>query len=168
MKFFILVFIGPFCLLGCKKNKSESPQCTTTSYPVPFSLFFELKSNGVRIIADNILDHLKLSYYLNGNKMYVQDFTRAINEGGYNARDSGILVTQAIAYSSSSDNIKDYYLEFPNGDIDTLYVDYRHVTNCAGDTAACHCLYPRYSVKFNNQVAGYDYTVPQTVYLFNK
>jgi hypothetical protein len=154
-------------LFSCKKNQSN-PCPTFWGYKLPYSLFFKLNLNGNRL-ADSVLNKLKLSYYQNGSKKYISDFSRAINEGSLNAFDSGIMVTRDIGFNSGDANIKDYYLEFPDGDIDTLFVDYRKYSQCEADTSVCQCLYPLYSVHFNGQKASPDaYITEHTVYLFEK
>ncbi|GAA4738547.1 hypothetical protein GCM10023229_17100 [Flavisolibacter ginsenosidimutans] len=133
-------------------------------YLLPYTFYFVLKINGQRL-ADSTLNNLRLYYLSNGTKNYVYDFGRAGSDG-YNL---GAMLTKDIGYKSADNNIKDYYLEFSNADIDTLFVDYKHYSICEADTSACYCLYPRLSIKYNGQTASYDPAIPQQqVYLFNK
>lgn len=148
---------------SCKKNTSEN--CPTFwGTKLPYTFYFILKQNGSRL-NDSILNTLKLSYYQNGIKQYIADFGRAGSDG-YNL---GAMITQDIGFKSGDINIKDFYLEFATGDIDTLYVDYRRLTPCQADTSTCQCLYPRYTIKFNNTIVLPDPSITvQTVYLFKK
>ena len=134
---------------------------------IPYSIFFKLIKNGNRL-PDSVLDNLKLSYYQNGTKNYISDFIRCINEGGVNARDLGFMTTNLIGVTSGNDNIKDYYIEYPNGTKDTLYVDYRHVSTADGEKDSCFCLYPLKQLKFNGLIPQIDTTIKiQTIYIFN-
>jgi hypothetical protein len=154
-------------LFGCKKdNNSDCP--LFTGLQVPNSLIFIIKKNGIRL-DDSLLNLSRLFYLKNNQRVYVNDFSRGVNEGGFNAYDLGILASRDVGLISGNESIKDFYLELPNSDIDTLFVDYRHYSQCEADTSACYCLYPRLQVKYNGQVATYDPTITQQqVYLFNK
>jgi hypothetical protein len=99
----------------------------------------------------------------------VPDFARASNEGGFNARDAGIQVSRVIGLSSGDSGIKDYYLEYPDGSKDTLYVDYQHISFDAAKKNSCKCEYPMRPVKYNQQTSSLDsLTTQQPVYLFKK
>jgi hypothetical protein len=164
MKIISFIFcLSCLVLFGCKKdNNSDCPLFTGTKLPATF--YFVVKTNNLRL-PDSILNTLKLSYYLNNSKAYVNDFGRAGSDG-YNL---GAMITRNIGFLSGDSSVKTYYLEFQNNDIDTLFVDYRHYSQCEADTSACYCLYPRLQVKYNGQVATYDPTITQQqVYLFNK
>jgi hypothetical protein len=143
-------------LFGCSREKGP--------IVVPDSLFFVLKHNNVRL-DDQILDNIRLYYYRSGVKTYVIDFTRATEEG-YNL---GVITTRRIGDYSADENIKDYYLEFPNSDIDTLFVDYKHLKQNEAFNNPCYCYYPLQAVKFNGVNAIPDPSITlQKVYRFDK
>ncbi len=105
----------------------------------------------------------------NAINRYLPDFTRAKNTNSLNGYDLGLVGTLDIVYKSSDNNIKDYYLEFPNGDIDTLFVDFRRLTSCEANISACKCLFPLNAVKYNGRTATLDSSlIAYKVYLFNK
>ena len=156
-----LLFLIVLTFISCKKNK-ECP--VFWGYLPPRSLFIELKQGGKRL-PDSVLNNLKLSYIQNSTKLYISDFYR-VSDNWYSL---GIMVTREIGLKSGDSNIKNYYIEYPNGTMDTVYVDYRHLTQCEADTSACNCLYPIYAVKFNGIFAPLDTTlIDEPVYLFNK
>ena len=159
----IISILYSFAVSSCKKTKDQGcPEFR--GLQVPNSLFFVIKQGGQRL-PDATLDNLKLFYFENNIKIYVNDFARASSEG----YTLGISTTRNIGLKSGTDNIKDYFLEFQNGDIDTLFVDYKRYSQCEADTSACQCIFPRFGVKYNGQTSSFDPTISQqTVYLFNK
>ena len=157
MKFYcVLIILSISWIAACSKRKG--PQV------VPASLFFIIKQNGIRL-DDNTLNDMKLYYFRSGIKTYVSDFLRATEEG-YNL---GVQTTRTIGDISADENIKDYYLQFPNGDLDTLIVDYKHVNDREAFNNSCYCYYPLQSVKYNGTVALPDPSITQQkVYRFDK
>jgi hypothetical protein len=159
----LLLYLLLFLHFSCKKSESNDCNAFGVAAP-PSGFYFIIKQNNSRL-PDSILNNLKLSYFIGGNKFYISDFSRAGSEG-YNL---GAMASWEIGLKSADSNIKDYFIEFPSGDIDTIYVDYKHYTACQADTSSCHCIYPRIGVKYNGQWASYDPSVTQQqVYLFNK
>lgn len=145
----------------CKK-KQECP--VFWGYLVPHTFNFIVKTNGMRL-PDSILNNLRLFYLSDNSRQYVSDFGRAGSDG-YNL---GAMLTRDIGLKSGNNNIKDYYLEYPGGSIDTLFVDYRHYTACEADTSKCGCIYPLYAVKYKGAAAPIDTSIHQIqVFLFNK
>jgi hypothetical protein len=97
--------------------------------------------------------------------MYMDDFARATEDG----KDLGVLVTRNIGFTSSNDNIKTYYLEYPNSKTDTIYVDYKYLNQDEAYRDPCLCHYPLKQLKFNGKIAERDTTIKvANVYLFIK
>lgn len=137
-------------------------------YPMPHTLYFIIKHNGVHL-SDNTLDSMRLSYYINNSKKYVLDFTRATNEDGIPARELGVQLTREVGNISGEQGIKNFYLEYPNGDVDTLYVDYQHLSDRAGAKDPCGCLYPFKGILFNDVEPGLASDIPDVkIYQLNK
>lgn len=142
--------------------------CAFGTYDIPHSLIFVVKKDNNRL-EDSILDNMKLFYYKNGMKLYISDFSRSKNEGQYYFRDLGLQGSLDIGFKSSEDNIKDYFLEYPNGDIDTLFVDYKSLSQKEACEHPCRCCCPLERMKFNSKVVSIDSSIKvQTVYIFNK
>ena len=145
-------------------------QCTHKKGPqvIPSSFGFIIKQNGLRL-EDSILNNMKLFCFKNNAKTYISDFIRGINEGPFNALDLGVQTSRDIGNKSGDDGIKDFYLEYPNGDIDTLYVNYNKLSGNDAAKHPCYCYYPLEEVKFNGVTASLDTSIKvQAVYLFKK
>ena len=52
-----------------------------------------------------------------------------------------------------------WYFEFPNGDVDTLYVESKHVGNKEGREDACQCNDPFTVIKYNGRDAEVNLTL---------
>lgn len=161
MKTIVILFAGFLFVAGsCSKGKGP--------LVIPESLFFVIKQNGQRL-PDTTLNNMKLYYFNSGSKTYINDFIRAINEGNLNAYDLGIQVTRQVGHVSADDKIKDFYLEFQGGDIDTLYIEYRYVGDNEAFNNSCYCHYPMGVVKYNGAIASQDPTITvQRVFRFDK
>ena len=133
-KLFLLAFLFLIAFSNCSKKN----RCHYVS--IPSSLFFLLKKDGSRL-PDSVLNNLKMSYYENSTTEYVSDLGRATEEG-YNL---GVMTTRLIGDISADKNIKMYFIEYPNGEKDTLSVDYQPPSINNG----CH--YNLIQVKFNGK-----------------
>ena len=166
MKKILLFLFIIVSIFSCKKKESACP--VFWGYLLPHSLAFIIKNSGQRL-PDSILNNLKLSYYNMGIKKYISDFSRGTNEQEIKGYDLGIMGTRDIGFKSADNNIKNYYIEYPNGNIDTLFVDYRHYSACEADTSSCGCSYPMYVVKYNDKNVVLDTAITVLpVYIFNK
>lgn len=162
LTFWVLLCVVPLMLFNRCSKKQDCP--VFWGYQVPLPLYFRVVQNNQRL-PDSVLDHLKLSYNKDSKKQYISDFGRAGAEG----YGLGVLLTREIGLRSGDDKIKDYYLEFPNGEVDTLYVDYKSLTPCEAVKSGSCCLYLLKSVKFNRVEASYDPSIEKLpVYLFTK
>jgi len=159
--FIAIIGLHILCFFGCKKaggGKEIGPSVINSS------IFFLLKKNNQRL-PDSILDGLRLSYFNGSAKNYVGDFVRATSDG----YALGVMTTRDIGGYSAGANIKNYYLEYPNGSLDTLFVDYRHLSYNEAVNDPCYCYYPLVSVKYNGVTAQLDSSITQQkVYKFNK
>lgn len=130
-------------LLCCKK--SSQPTCKYDS--IPSSLILKFTKNG-NPVGDNILTNVKLSYFEGSTKKYVTDF--AISTDTVN-QNKGLKASRNIGILSADNNIKTYYIEYPNGwTEDTLYVDY------LPNTPSTNCVYVQNAIKVNVQMASID------------
>ena len=150
----------------CSKNRL-SP-CANYNFAPPSIFCFDIRHEN-RPLPDSTINNMKLYYYNKNQKVYLSDFGRLTDPA---INSLGIFATREIGFLSADTSIKDYYLEFTNGTIDTIYVDYKAYTPCESDTSLCQCTYPLKKVMFNNNVAFYDDSVTQViqhyVYRFNK
>lgn len=149
---FLLIFLGIAC------DEREGPRV------IPHPVFFLIKENGSKL-SDLTQEKIKLYYLKSNTKTYISDLERGSD--GFDTL--GILSTIEIGLTSGNENIKDYYLEYPTGDVDTLFVDYRHVSEKEAFKNSCYCYYPLEEVRFNGRKAEPDPSITmQRVYLFEK
>jgi hypothetical protein len=155
----ILITSLLICILltgnSCKKKND-----TCHYYNPPSSLRFLLRNNGAQL-PDSILTYLKISYYdTKGTKQYLSDLVHATDDWA----NTGILGTRAIGTVSGDRGIKTYYLEYRNGTVDTLYVDYSE------RSPATNCFYVLKEVRYNGRKADTDtnYIKIAPVYDFDK
>lgn len=127
-------------LLSCHKDKRELLG--------PEALLIRPIHN-MDVLPDATLNATKLYYFSSQTiKEYVGDFGRATGSG----YQWGILSTTNVAALSANDNIKFYYLEFPDGDIDTLFVDYQQISDDEARDNDCFCDKPQISIRINGNV----------------
>lgn len=149
-------FVFGFILLIAFSNCSKKNRCHYVS--LPNSLFFLLKKDGIRL-PDSVLNNLKISYYENATTKYISDLGRA-KEEGYNL---GVMTTRLIGDISANKNIKQYFIEYSDGEKDTLNVDYEPPSISNG----CH--YNLIQVKFNGKEITPDLAITmQKVYTLEK
>ena len=99
-------------------------------------------------LSDAVLNQVSLYYFINltsTHKEYVADFGRA----GGTGYQQGILSSADVASLSAGENIKTFYLAFPDGTTDTLSVDYQSVSDDEARQNACYCKQPQVSVRIN-------------------
>ena len=157
LNFFLILFL-------LQMQCSKYDKCAYDTYLVPHSIFFIVNKSHQRL-DDNTLNSIKLFYYKDVSKVYVNDFIRG-SEEAYNL---GVLTSRDIGSISGDEGIKDFYLEYTGGDIDTLFVDYKKLNQEDACNHPCKCNYPLESVKFNGVAAIPDTSIKvQKVYLFNK
>jgi hypothetical protein len=130
---------------------------------MPFSLILKLTKTDI-ILNDDQLNSCKLSYYKEGVKKYMSDFSlskETQNQG------KGLIGTRLIGLLSADSNIKTYYIEYPvtwQWKSDTLLVDY------LPRTQATNCRYLQNEVKVNGQSASIDndFHFDTPVFIVNK
>lgn len=131
---------------------------------VPDSLFYRVTKNGTQL-PDSVLTKTKMYYLESNSKKYISDLIAATEP----INGLGIQTTRSIGHISGDNKVKDFYLEYGNGDIDTVYVDYQHLSDKDAQKSDCKCLYPRIEVRFNGKRVEFDTSIyTNQVYLFKK
>lgn len=135
--------IATLTLFSCKKDKRDlkSPQ----------PLILKPMHNGGRL-SDAVLEQVKLYYYINltsTHKEPVGDFGRASGTG----YQQGLLTSSDVATLSASEDVKFFYLSFPDGTVDTLQIDYKSISEEDARENPCFCITPQQSVKVNGATA---------------
>lgn len=163
MKYYFVFLICPvFFQSSCYDN------CAFSIYQIPYPLVLSIRENGVRA-SDEVLDNVKLSYFEMGNKFFIKDFQRGSNDGPYKYYDLGLMGSIDIGIVSGEQNIKTYFLEYNDGDIDTLLVNYKYLSASEACDDQCKCLYPLQEIKFNNKNPPIDSSVlTERAYILNR
>jgi hypothetical protein len=137
--FYTVILLAACTLFGCKKDKRD------LASPQPLLL---LPMHNNARLSDNDLNGIKLYYIQSPNlKRYVPDFGRA---SGSNFQD-GILSSSDVVALSANTDIKLYFLSFPDGITDTLYVNYETISDEDARNNDCFCNKPLVSFRVNGQ-----------------
>jgi len=149
--FSLILCIALMSLFGCKKKRIPTLP--------PNVLFFLITEDGNRL-PDSTLDNISLYYYENGKKIssppsnlddkkWVFPATRSSSD----LAGKGVLCSGYIDWLVYGKNVNDFYLEYPNGDVDTMYVEVKYLGHEEGAKDRCYCAYPFTVVKFNGKDA---------------
>lgn len=151
MKLFYATIIGLSLVTfaSCKKDNRglKNPQ----------PLLLKPMHNGA-ILSDAELNKITLTYHItltSTHKEPVADFGRAPGTG----YQEGLLYSADVAALSAEDDVKQYYLQFADGSIDTLTINYQSISESEARDNPCFCKLPQISIKINNHpasVAGYN------------
>lgn len=150
---------------GCKKRNLD-PNDLNGPYIPPHTLYFTVKENN-QLLPDSILRNVSLEYFNEaGTRYYVGDFNYVDTLG------MRLFTTRQVGNLSSRGNFKTYYLSYPSGQFDTLFIDYEYLPRPQADTTTCYCFYPLRHVSFNGTPAPLDAALTSKigydVYLFEK
>jgi len=147
----LLLCIVLLSIFGCKDKRTPDV--------APNVLFFLITENGNRL-PDSTLDNISLYYYENGKKISSPPSNLDDKKLVYPAsRFSGDLAGKGVLAGNYVDwlvygkNVNDFYLEYPNGDVDTMYVEVTFIGREEGAKDRCYCAYPFTVVKFNGKDA---------------
>lgn len=126
---------------------------------IPAPLNFVLVDANNENIIESANQRLKIYFYDNNDKEYISDLV--ISEFEYEYKY--MLSTRIVNIKSGDNGIKNFYLEFESGDIDTIFSDVERLDKPANNE------YYRYiQVKFNNKEVERDINTIPPVYIFKK
>lgn len=153
MKKLIIVFIGiVFSLLSC--TKEEIIYDNENSSLPPNVFFFQIVKNG-SILQGDILDSLKMFYIKDRTKFYQHPNSNLTNRKFIEQAPEEYLQPYHVLMGLKTLNyiedryINEWFIEYPNGDIDTLYVETAEVSIEEGKKDRCYCVNPIKVLKFN-------------------
>lgn len=144
-------------------GKKEDPD----KYHLDINLFaYRIVQNGDKL-PDSILSELKMYYIEGGAKFYRTPYVDS-NAGNHLLKpsyfsgntfldDEGVRICVSVNPFGVVHNY--WYFEFPNGDVDTLYVESRHVGNQEGLQDVCQCNDPFTVIKYNGRDAEINTTL---------
>lgn len=142
--------------------------CAFGTYDIPHSMNYIIKYNNSRL-SDEILDNIKIYYFNDNFRTTMPDLRRPNNEINVLYYDLGVMTTREIGFISGEKLIKDFFIAYPNGDMDTLFVDYKSLSGEEACKHPCKCCCPIELIKFNGEIAQIDTSIKDNiVYIFNK
>lgn len=148
-------------LTSCRQK--EDPD----KYLLDINIFtYRIVQNGDKL-PDSILSELKMYYIENGIKYYRTPNVDSIAgnhllkpshfSGDTYLDDEGVRICVSVNPFGVVHNY--WYFEFPDGDIDTLYVESKHVGNKEGLQDVCQCNDPFTVIKYNGRDAELNTTL---------
>ncbi len=125
---YIFLFILILFISGCSSSSKNTASCPVIidGYEPAF-ISFIINVHGAPYPEDSLV-LIKLSFFQNGNKTYVDLITRQDS-----LANKGLIISRDAGYYSWNQNIKTFYLEYPNNlQTDTLMINYIYgvQTNC--------------------------------------
>lgn len=158
-KFTFIAFVFTILFSNCKDKKGR-----WILYPVNEVLLQPLFNGQPQ--ADSILSTYKV-YILNENneKIYDPGYDDSVYVELASERYDGILYNKGILLLAATylkyDNslgpkhgFATCYLEYPEGDIDTIKIEGEHVDNEEGSRDRCHCSFPIRNVWVNDKLCN--------------
>jgi hypothetical protein len=133
---------------GCIKSNYDEPPNQVMEFGFEnnstFSTLFNIDIND-SIPVSGPIDTL-IYYFKNNMRVYVDYVLLTRKVGDSNSRY--FISTGSVLYKSYSENIKQFYIDWPNGQKDSLYVDY---TQDDSRDNPCCCQYPLHSLRLNDK-----------------
>lgn len=127
----------------------------------PNVFYYQITQNG-RPLSGTVLDSLKF-YYINeyGTKIYRsgsddESANHVLKPSWISGNEildmEGVRICMALNSSGVRHNTS--YFEYPDGSIDTLYVESRVIPKTEGSKNSCNCITPFNIVKLNGRAAS--------------
>lgn len=166
-----LIFcVAIISFFGCKKK-------AVPALP-PNVLLFLITKDGNRL-PDSTLDKISLYYLENGNKISSppgnlddKKFLFPATRYSGQLEGEGVLGGSYIDWLVYERKASNLYLEYPDGDVDTLHIEISHIGDEEGVKDRCYCAYPFTIVKFNGKDAPETTDIKsgigKPIYLFEK
>lgn len=152
-RFWVVSLFSILAMQSCRQKEHVD------RYPLDINIFtYRIVQNGYKL-PDSIIDNLKM-YYMVGTMKYYR------SPGGDSSTANHLLkpsyyfgdtywdeqgVRICVNVNPFGVKYNYWYFEFPNGDVDTLYVESRHVRNEEGLKDVCQCNNPFTVIKYNGR-----------------
>lgn len=148
MKKLFLIILSFVLFSSCSPER----ECEIWSVPFPPALTFQITYGDGLYYSDSILKLVWVQYELDGI-MKVDSFnTKFIDEF-----DTIGLVSEyynRLKEASAHNGVRDFYLHFPDGSMDTMYLEVEYVDDvCQAKLEDCYCNYPVRKLIYNGKEA---------------
>lgn len=143
---------------------------------LPQTLCFKIVQNGKIITDSSYLSKIRIYYYKNGyeiddpNDIDPSDLTIYDQHTLATFSDSSGLFASYFMTEISTKGQQYFYFEFPDGTVDTLFLNVEKVSDKEGIHEACHCSTPIRTIKFNGKIPQQNADNLRYInyYIFNK
>lgn len=143
MKNILIFSLMTSLLIGCSKSKvCNSP---------PSTIYFKIIKNNQEYLGSKV-DSLQIFYDKNGVKNNITDLVWLKQIDSSLISPTNVLFSSQMSTISGSENIHQFFFQFPNNDIDTLNYKTAKVTN-----SSSNCTYYQISeLSYNGKIVGMD------------
>lgn len=148
--------------------------------PNPGALFLSIKQNG-RPYPDSLMNGVKMYYFYDGKKIFNPNDDPTLPF--HKMYDDTVLLQRVYSYNDSTTNyiapgvfssfyaintvaklnVHDFYLQFPDGDIDSLNIQIEEFSENEVEKAPCICLNQITNITINGKPMSLD-TAKYTLY----
>lgn len=145
----------------------------------PNTMYFLIEKDGVTL-SDDVLSAIKMYCIRDGKKSYRPSATsddttyiaQAFPRYTSNLQNDGVIVNGYADSYYGYYGVDTWYLEYPDGDVDTIYLEVGDISGEEGAKHRCYCTKPFTVMRFNGKDAAISTTlVPddgKPVYIFEK
>lgn len=146
------IIISITILGGCKAKRVQALP--------PNVLFFQITKNG-QTLPDSILNKISLFYFEKGGQKVEhppanyddKTFIFPASRHSTGLEGKGVLSSGYIDQLVYSNGANSMYLQYPDGDVDTMYVEVSNIGHEEGAKDRCYCAFPFTIVRFNGKDA---------------
>lgn len=138
----LLIISAVIIQLSCRPNICCDPH---PPYKNTGKLYLSVKHNGVAY-PDSLLDKLVLSYFNKGydvsNPNHDPDKPSYIMYGDYKLYEvigDGVIVSDYAISAALRSNIREFYLQYPDGSKDTLLISLNNIADADTAQTPCKC-----------------------------
>lgn len=145
----------------------------------PNVLYFLIEKDGHKL-EDSVLAKIRLFYFNKQGKkvdspppnLDDKTFLFPASRQSTGMEGTGVLSSGYVDQLVYSEGANTLFLSYPDGDIDTLYLEVKNIGHKAGARDRCYCAFPFTIVKFNgmtaSEVSGLRPDDGKPIYLFPK
>jgi len=164
----LLLISLAFCHNGCDK-------CCNPTY-LPQTLYFKIAQNGQTITDSSYLSKIRIYYIKNGYKIDNPNDIDNDNRVIYDQHTLASLIDTSGLFLSyfipeiSTKGEQYFYFEFPDGSVDSLWLNAEKVSKNEASHESCNCTTPIKGIKFNGKIPNQKPDSKRYIkyYIFNK